>query len=331
MSKHLRTSRLWLAAVLLAAMGAWAASPSNLQRALDAQHALVAAQPGSAPAQIDLGNLLLLAGDTPGAKSAYEKAVQLDAQSAAGHFNLGLLLQREGENSKALKEYKRVLEIDPKHAWAYYRAGEIDEARGLDGSAIKSYASAFALDPTLRFPDVNPSVIDNHLLTQALLRAYRDYTPERQAPVVFAEPGRIAKLLLTPKAAQQATDPATAASAPTRAPTPQGVIRDSSATDPAQGKDPSFVRVLGAGDLDPARRTGQVTGGSPVRPGYNTGNDPRSVYYPPPVYTPNPAPQPDEEGGVPNTYYPGAPSTGRLDLKLYHRRPSTWAVSRAAG
>ncbi len=324
MSKELRSTRIWLAAVVVAAMGAWAASPPNLERALATQRSLVEKQPGSASAQVDLGNLLLLGGDSAGAEAAYRKAAELDAKSVAAHFNLGLLLQRKGENAHALKEYKTVLDLDPKHAWAHYRSGEIQENRGLHGTAVKSYAQAFALDPTLRFPDVNPSVIDNHLLTESLLRAYRDYSPERQPPVVFAEPGRIAALLIAPPepAATRAAAAATPAAPPTRygaaAPPP---------TAAAGPKDPAFVRVLGAQDLDPNARTGQVAGGSAARPAY--GNDPRNVYYPPPVYTAPPTSEPDPEGNP--LYRSGTPSTGRLDLKLYQRRPNSGTTSRAAG
>lgn len=331
MSKRQRSSRIGLAAVALAAMAAWAAAPQNLQRVLETQRSLVAKQPGNAAAEIDLGNLLLLAGDAPGAEAAYRRAVEIDGTNVAAHFNLGLVLQRRHENSDALKEYRTVLKLDPKHAWAHYRTGEVQESRGLEQTAIKSYARAFALDPTLRFPDVNPSVIDNQLLTESLLRAYRDYAPERQPPVVFAEPGRIAALLVgqprseaTPAAAQaQAAGPAAATPRGTPAPGAAGAA----ATPP--GKGPDFVRVLGTADLDPNARTGQVAGGSAARPGY--GNDPRNVYYPPPVYTPPPTPEQDPEGN-PEIYRPAGPSTGRLDLKLYPHRPRHGdLVARAAG
>ena len=329
MSKKIRSTRLWLAAVVLAAMGAWAASPPNLERALEAQRSLVDKQPTNTAAQIDLGNLLLLSGDTAGAEAAYRKASELDPKSVVAHFNLGLVLQREGDNSKALKEYKAVLTLDPKHAWAHYRTGEIQESRGLRGTAVKSYAQAFALDPTLRFADVNPSVIDNRLVTESMLRAYRDYSPERQPPVVFAEPGRIAALLIAPRVAEERRAADAAPASPSTSVPPRIATPGPAAGQPAPAvKDPAFVRVLGAQDLDPGARTGQVAGGSAARPGY--GNDPRNVYYPPPIYVPPPTPEQDPEGN-PELYRPGAPSTGRLDLKLYHRRPGTGSTTRAAG
>jgi len=88
--------------MVLAAMGAWAAAPPNLERALEAQRSLVEKQPANSSARVDLGNLLLLGGDTAGAEAAYRKAVELDPTKVAAHFNLGLLLQRNGENSHAL-------------------------------------------------------------------------------------------------------------------------------------------------------------------------------------------------------------------------------------
>ena len=326
MSKQLRSTRLWLAAMVLAAMGAWAAAPPNLVRALDAQRSLVEKQPTNASAHVDLGNLLLLGGDAAGAEAAYRRATELDPKDVAAHFNLGLLLQRDGENSKALKEYKAVLELEPRHAWAHYRTGEIQENRGLHDTAVKSYAKAFALDPTLRFPDVNPSVIDNHLLTESLIRAYSDYSAERQPPVVFAEPGRIAALLIAPREAAAIRSADAAPTAGSTRPGSTAPIAPPPGTATA-AKDPNFVRVLGAQDLDPGARTGQVAGGGVPRPGY--GNDPRNVYYPPPVYTAPPAQEVDPEGNP--AYRSGTPSTGRLDLKLYHSRPNATMPVRSAG
>ncbi|MEO8503255.1 MAG: tetratricopeptide repeat protein [Acidobacteriota bacterium] len=339
MSKNLRANRTWLLAAALAGMVTWAASPQNLARALESQRALVASQPQNASIRVDLGNLLLLAHDQEGAEAAYRKATEIDPKNLSAHFDLGLLLQRKGENSGALREFKKVLDLNPKHALANYRRGEIEEGRGMESAAVRSYARAFALDPTLRFADVNPSVIDNHLLTRSLLLAYRDYAPEREPPVVFEEPGRIVDLLVarprTPGAEalgsqgvvkQAATAPPGVGITRVGAPVPPG-IPDSAAANGA-GKDPSFVRVLSSADLETGSRAGQATPlPTPVDPGaarYN--NNPRNAFYPPPVYTPNPQPEEGQPGaqpqeGQPATYYPGMPSTGRMDLKLYPRRP----------
>jgi len=145
----------------------------------------------------DLGNLLMLVPQTADAEAAYRKAIELDPNKASALFNLGLLLQQRGELRDAEDLYQRALKADPNHAWASYQLGAIQEARGQKSKAIDSYARAFALDPQLAFPEVNPHIVDNKLVTQAMLRAYRnDFGNNPQVPKMYDDGARIASMLV---------------------------------------------------------------------------------------------------------------------------------------
>lgn len=320
--------------VALTGIAALPAGPPNLARALESQRKLAAEKPQDAAVQNDLGNLLVMAGQNAEAEAAYRRAVELDPRRVSALFNLGLLLQERGERREAQKLFREVIEIEPGHAWAHYQSGALYEAGGSEGKAVEEYAAAFALDPQLAFPEVNPHVVDNKLVTQAMLRAYRgDYAPP-QAPKVYEDPVRIAKLLVPPVArpADASTNPATA-------------------PDPAAGG-AGTSRTIRERDLD-SRNVGQATPqGGGVRPGYQRpgtgipgypayqGGQQQPVYQPVPgVGVPGARPQVPERtlrdfsrppgsqpgvitpppGGV--YYRPDPTSTGRLDLKLVPGRP----------
>jgi hypothetical protein len=307
----------WLATapvlVFVTALAAVAAAPANLERALAAQRTLLDQEPQNAAALVDFGNLLQLAGRSEEAEAAYRQALEIDPQLVSAHFNLGLLLQERGDGLAALRQFRQALKLDPAHAWAHYQIGALHEGWGVRDLAIRSYARAFALDPELRFPDVNPHVVDNKLMIEATLYAYR-HLPPTQGPPAYEQPGRIAGLLLEREPRPDA--PPAEAAAPAAAMRAPG----SGAAGAAPPATPSS-RVLDAGDLQPGSNVGQVTG-SGGRIGGVVG-----VPAPPPepeVYEPGDEvlriqrPEVDEQGRpliVP--FQPGQPSTGRLELKLF--------------
>lgn len=185
-----------LPAVTLAAMTS--VSPRNLENALTAQRALALEEPEDARVFNDLGNLLVLAGELDQAEAAYSRALELDPQKVSTRFNLALLLQEVGRYRDALEQYREVLAIDPYHAWSYYQMGTLFDHWREDDLAVKYYSQAFTLDPQLAFPEVNPHVIDNRLLTEALLKAHSGQQVVPSAPKTYDDPGRIAQLLVPP-------------------------------------------------------------------------------------------------------------------------------------
>lgn len=313
-----------------------AVPPANLAKTLEAQRRLATQKPNDPAVLNDLGNLLVLSGQPAEAETAYRRAIELDATKSSALFNLGLLLQQRGSLREAEDLYDRVLKVEPGNAWAHYQLGTIEEAQKKQSRAIDSYAKAFALDPQLAFPEVNPHVLDNRLVTQAMMRAYRNDFAVPQVPKVYEDPARIAALLVPPAPANK--DQAAAApqaAAPLKA--IPGAVRP-----PVKGGAPGST-VLRERDLDRGSTTGQagppgaVRGGSAVggmrqtpggvmQPGgirqwsrpeptvqevpddLNGGNDGTQ---PQPVVTPPPS-------GV--YYRPGLQSTGQLNLLVVPER-----------
>lgn len=278
----LTTLGLLLAAcalVAITAMTAAAAVPPNLGKALEAQRRMVAERPQDAAAFNDLGNLLMLAGQLDPAEAAYRHAVELDPRRASAQFNLALLLQQRGKTGEARKLYEKVLELEPRHAWAHYQLGVLAERRGDKSRAIHEYAQAFQLDPQLAFRQVNPQIVDNGLVTESLLQAYRRTSDSGGAPAIYDEPSRIRDLMVPGQAKDVAVE-AKAPAPPTA--TPGGAGR---------------ANVLRQRDLPAGTNLGQATppGSRPGAPGrYGTPGMATGTYTPP-NYQPG---QPDVYQGV---------------------------------
>jgi tetratricopeptide repeat protein len=339
-----RRRKSWILAFLVAlvavsaAIAALAAAPPNVAKAIAAQRHLAAERPQDPAVWNDLGNLLLLARHAKEAEEAYRKAVELDPNKTSALFNLGLLLQQRGELREALRLYEQVVKLDPQHAWAQYQIGSVYEARHQDSKAIEAYGRAFALDPQLAFPEVNPHVVDNKLVTQAMLRAYRSDYAVPQAPRVYDDPNRIAGLLVP------VVGPAPADAKETAADKKQPGVRANPAA-AAPGQAAGKPTVLRPGDLQPGNTAGQATPQGMAVPGRVPGSsasrgvpgvgvpggaprglrqwnrpEPNEEPYDPEGAAPNRviAPPPQNPGGV--YYRPGVPSSGRLDLSIVPER-----------
>jgi Flp pilus assembly protein TadD len=238
------------ALVAITAMTAIAAAPPNLGKALEAQKRLAAGRPRDAAVFNDLGNLLVMARQPEEAEAAYRHAVELDPHRTSALFNLALLLQRKGATAEAKQLYEKVLEVDPRHAWAHYQLGTLYEHKKDKSRAIREYSQAFALDPQLAFREVNPQIVENGLVTESLLLAYRRHSAASEAPAIYDEPGHIRDLLVP---AQQVKD---AEPKLNEAPQPPA----------GAGQRPSVLR---RGDLPANGNVGQATppGSRPATPG----------------------------------------------------------------
>jgi Tfp pilus assembly protein PilF len=344
-----RTS--WLIAtslVALAAIAAVAAAPPNLAKTIEAQRRLTTERPNDAGVFNDLGNLLLLVPQPAEAEAAYRRALELDPDRVSALFNLGLLLQQRGERREALRLYQQAVKVEPRHAWAQYQMGAIYESMGQESKAIDAYARAFALDPQLAFPEVNPHVVENKLVTEAMLRAYRsDFAPP-QAPKIYDDPSRIAALLVPPPAAQgDAKDQAaTAAQQP-------GPAQQNRPGQTAPGRGPAVrpqpgqpgqpgASIIRERDLDRNNPAGQALPQGMTRPSTTGQRQPprgglREWNRPEPTVqeVPTDEPDPENDGGQPapvitpppgGVYYrPGIQSTGRLNLQVVPERSARLA------
>lgn len=331
---------LWISTTMIAAVVAVAAAaPPNLPQALAAQEKLARERPGDAAVANDLGNLLRLAGRLGEAEEAYQRALTNDPGRVSARFNLALLLQQQGRFDEALAHYRQVVAAQPDHAWAHYQRGAILESKGSTTAAIEAYARAFALDLQLSFPSINPHVIENKLVTEALILSQRQAEAIPQAPNAYEDPARIAALLLPSASSARDGERFAETAAPEADPSAGAAPAPSGRQEPARVGSARPQKSLSHDDLEPGSNLGQAvpqgaggrSGGarSPTRPGgfavpgYVPGQDPqgRGVQTPPPSRLPDRggvvAPLPPGQrtpGG--SRFRPGTPSTGRLDIEV---------------
>ena len=338
------------AVAAITAVTAVAAAPTNLAKTIEVQKRLTTERPNDAAVFNDLGNLLLMAQKPAEAEAAYRRALELEPDKVSALFNLGLLLQQRGDLKGALQLYQRAVKVDPGHAWAHYQLGAVHEALRQPSRAIDEYARAFSLDPQLAFPEVNPHIVENKLLTEAMLRAYRGDFAQPQAPKVYEDAGRIAALLVPPPGAVQdasketkvAGQPAKPASAPAAG---RAGINRPVPSQPAQPGAKTST-VLREGDLNRNSPSGQAVPSGTVRPPAAPSRQQPAVgglrqwNRPEPTVQEVPTEEPDvqNDGGQPapvitppagGVYYrPGLQSTGRLDLVVPDSPPRLARASR---
>ncbi len=173
-----------------------AAAPQNLTDAI-AEHRRLAEESTDPGILNDLANLLVLAGHAGEAESTYRRVLASVPGNAEAQFNLGLLLQNKGLIDEAQELFQSVLVTHPRHEWALYQLGAIHESRGERQEAIHAYARALAIDPELYFADVNPQVVTNGLLTEALLEAAQLRSSRNMAPMKYSRPREITEMLLS--------------------------------------------------------------------------------------------------------------------------------------
>ena len=268
----MNTRTTWLLVGLAGlALATVAAAPPKLPEAIEAQRARVSEAPLDGSVLNDLGNLLVLANDLGEAESTFRRATELDPDGAAPRFNLALVLQRQGKTKAALRELDRVVENHADHAWAHYQRGVNLDTLGRTDQAVEAYAAGFRLDPQLAFAEVNPHVIDNRLMTEALLEAHREDSSTVSAPYTFAQPQEIYRMLQPAEEEMEESsgeqiveDPAP--TGPRGLPTPEKQQGERNANAfPPRSEEPL---VLDESALQPGRNVGQAT---PPSAGYRGG------------------------------------------------------------
>lgn len=307
--------------------------PSEMAQAIAAQRKLAEASPNDASLWNDLGNLLWTNHQEKEAAVAYKRASSADPASAAPHYNLGLLLAEQGKLKEALKQFHSVLQTEPKSAWAHYQIGSVYQRQGLRDKAVEEYASAFRIDPNLSFADINPQVVANPLITEALMRAFENAPAATLAPRSYSNPGHIAGLFLPPT---PSTPPETKSTSSPRSGTAQVITRVSPAEKPSPEQTPTSVgtrmrerrpEISNSGAQVRVRKAPAIKERGAVRrrilvpqmvipgaPGVLKANGKTGAPSRPQVPAQGAAGQSQPQ--APRRSVPANPSTGRLDLHL---------------
>lgn len=105
-------------------------------------------EPKSAKAHSDYAVALYATGDTQGAKSEYEKAIEFDSKNATTFNNLGNAYRDLNQIDKAIESYDKAISLNPKLANPYYNLASIQQynRKNID-QAIQTYQSGLKALP----------------------------------------------------------------------------------------------------------------------------------------------------------------------------------------
>jgi tetratricopeptide (TPR) repeat protein len=130
------------------------------------------ANPDSAEARVNLGNLYALQQQWSKAIACYRKAIHLNPEFAGAYRNLARVLMRTGKQEQAMQKWYRALTLEPDrvNAEEHYKLGQILQEKGKFTQAIECYRRAIrlksdyfeayqALGETLTQPDKKQAVV----------------------------------------------------------------------------------------------------------------------------------------------------------------------------
>ncbi len=103
--------------------------------------------PTSSIAYNNIGNSLLLRGESSEAIGFYRKALEIDPNYADAHFDLATAFIQIGDLQRAIDEFRAGLVFDPKNSKAHYYLGRAYAKRGQIEAAIGQFRESLTLAP----------------------------------------------------------------------------------------------------------------------------------------------------------------------------------------
>jgi Flp pilus assembly protein TadD len=116
--------------------------------ALAAYDRAILAQPSSAEAINNRGNILKQVGRLDAAINAYGQAVALQPGYVDAYVNLGIALHLAGRVQEAIQSYQKAAGLQPSNIQVWNYLGTAQFESGMFDDALKSYAQAVALRPS---------------------------------------------------------------------------------------------------------------------------------------------------------------------------------------
>jgi tetratricopeptide (TPR) repeat protein len=115
--------------------GKLALDARSYKEAIDEFRLVIAANPNSLPARINLGAALVQTGDTKAAAANFDEALRIDPRNTNAHYNLAALLANENQHEAAIRHLREILNTEPNDAGArsllateLRKTGKLDEA-----------------------------------------------------------------------------------------------------------------------------------------------------------------------------------------------------------
>ncbi|HEY1684289.1 MAG TPA: tetratricopeptide repeat protein [Tepidisphaeraceae bacterium] len=115
-------------------------------------HQVLALNFAHSRAQLGVGQLLAMQGQTQKALAHMRLASRLEADDPVVHYDLAVALAAMDHADEAIGEYQKALAIEPNFAAAHTNLGTLLLARGDLAGAEKQYRAALKIDPRLAIP-----------------------------------------------------------------------------------------------------------------------------------------------------------------------------------
>jgi tetratricopeptide (TPR) repeat protein len=131
--------QLFLHACSAEASGDVAMAEKHLRQCLELENSMAAAH-------TNLGNLLHLQGNLPGAKDEYDLALLHEPNQPEARFNLGNILEEMGSRDMAIAEYRHVCSRSPNFADAHFNLGVLLAEVGGKAQAEEHLSEYLRLD-----------------------------------------------------------------------------------------------------------------------------------------------------------------------------------------
>ncbi|MHC5611552.1 MAG: tetratricopeptide repeat protein [Nostoc sp.] len=93
----------------------------------------------------NLGNLLKVAGDFNGAKTAYATTLKIDPTFVVGHYNLAMIFKALGLFTDAIAYYQNAISLNPNYAEAYQNLGVVLLKVGNHQDSLTAFRKAITL------------------------------------------------------------------------------------------------------------------------------------------------------------------------------------------
>lgn len=169
------TQELFLAAVQAEEMG-------EKQRAASLYDQIIAADPGYAPAYINLGTIHFHQRHYHRAEELYRRATEADSGYVLAFFDLGNVLDELDRPEESIAAYQRAVELAPRYADAHYNLALAFERKNEGRSAIKHWQAYVKLDQSGPWADHARSQIRRLLDREKLSIAWRsaEFVPPRK-------------------------------------------------------------------------------------------------------------------------------------------------------
>ncbi len=131
------------------------ADAGELDAAIEAHEAALAADPSLAQAHANLISLYGRSRNWARAEEHYRAVVKLAVNVADAHYDYGVLLGLQERWEEAAGAYRQALALNPQHAQAHNNVGQILERQRKLTDAAAEYERAVASQPTLRIARFN--------------------------------------------------------------------------------------------------------------------------------------------------------------------------------